>query len=113
MEERMSQTTELSNDLREIIVMDEAARVGLIFNGKSIIGTKGDLISAVAYDRDGGGLNYRGDFSATFVLSDFPTPPVGQEIVFIDNSVQKRILNVKTDDLNVAVVLDFASPNEE
>jgi hypothetical protein len=108
----MSQASEMSEDLRGIILCDEAALVNLSFQGRVIKGTKGDLVTAMTFDRDDGGLYSDDKFTATFVLSDFPTSPIGEEIVFIDGE-QKRILNVKTDDFGVAVALDFTSPNEQ
>lgn len=108
----MSQSSEMAADLREILLMEPSAIVNLIFQGKTIQGTKGDLTTAMSFDRDDGGLYSDDKTIATFILSDFPTPPVGKEIVSV-NGVQKRILSVKQDDYGVAVALDFTSPNEE
>lgn len=103
---------EMIDDLREIITMDEEAQVIIIYNGRTIIGTKGDLINASTFDRDDGGIYSKDDYSATFVLNDFPDHPDGSEIIFA-NGDQKRIVNVKSDDFGVAIVLELSTPNEQ
>ncbi len=104
----MISNAEMTADLREIIAMDGAAQIHLIYQGREIIGTKGNLAMDTIFDRDGGGENSSYDLTATFVAQDFPVLPDGSELVLVNKS-QRRILRAKFDDFNVACVLDFTS----
>lgn len=104
----MSQQSELTADLREIIQCDEGAQVSVTVNGKQIVGTRGNILNQTIYDRDGGGINTDSDLTATFILSDWPTIPIGDEVVGLDGE-EKRILRCTQDDLGVALIIDFAS----
>jgi len=99
---------EMVADLREIIAMDEEAQIMLIFNGRTITGTKGNLVNAATFDRDGGGINPDDEITATFVASDFQTPPQGDELVVV-NGKQLRLLKATLDDFRVGVVIEFTS----
>lgn len=108
----MTKSSEMTADMRELISGDEDALVSLVFQGRAITGTKGDLISMSSLDRDDGGIYSDDKTPATFVLADFPTTPLGTEVVMVDNE-ERRIASAKIDDFNVAVVLAFTSPNEQ
>jgi len=107
-----SQRALMSADLRDIIQMDSDALVNLVFNGKPIQGTKGDLVNSADLDSDGGGIYEQADITATFVFSDFPTKPVGDEIVQLDK-MQKRILRVTVDDFGAAIAIAFGRKNQD
>lgn len=101
----------MSADLKEIISLDVDAQITILYQGTTIIGTKGDLTLGTTFDRDGGGTYTATDSPCTFALSDFPQQPQGSEIIQL-NGVFKRIDTVKNDDYNVAVVLTLTSPDE-
>lgn len=102
---------EMTADLREIIAMDVSAQVKLIYQGRLIIGTKGNIALGTVFDRDGGGLNTSDDSTATFVADDFPVLPDGSEIVTV-NGRGLRVQKANYDDFNVACVIDFTSISE-
>lgn len=107
----MTSNPEMTADLREIIAMDLSAQVKLIYMGRTIIGTKGNIALGTVYDRDGGGTNSSDDSTATFVADDFPSLPDGNEIVTVD-SRPLRVMKANYDDFNVACVIDFTSVTE-
>lgn len=102
---------EMTADLREIIITDQSAQIHLLFNGRVITGTRGNLVNAANFDRDGGGINPDDDITATFVADDFQTPPQGDEFVVV-NGKQLRLMKATFDDYRVGIVIDFTSINQ-
>lgn len=107
----MSSNLEMTADLREIISFDVDAQVTMIYQGRTIIGTKGNIAVGTVFDRDGGGLNSSDDSTATFLAVDFPVLPDGSEIVTV-NGRELRIQKANYDDFNVACLIDFTSVSE-
>lgn len=105
-----AKTDMMTADLRWVIdEEDTESDVTVVWNGSTIVGTRGEVDADAVFDPDGGGENTSDDFSAAFLLVDWPSIPVGDEIVSVDG-VAKRIYKVRVDDLNVAIVIDFKTP---
>lgn len=109
---KSSQASEMAADLREIITFEEAAQIHIIFAGRPIIGTRGNLLMSASYDQDDGGIYSDDNVVGTFLLSDFPSQPTTQEIVQVNGRGRLRILRLQRDDLSVAIALTFTSQNE-